>query len=73
MTNSYINAGFQINEFLDETAAANSDFIKTVSIGKSYEGRDMKVIEITKAGEGKPNVWIEGGNIHKHLSIIALE
>ena len=52
---------FQINEFLDDTAAANSEFIKVVSIGKSYEGREMKVIEIRKAGPGKPNVWIEAG------------
>jgi len=50
-----------INEFLDDVAAANSDFIKVVSIGKSYEGRDMNVIEIRKAGPGKPNVWIEAG------------
>ena len=33
-----------------------------MSIGESYEGRDMKVIEIRKAGVGKPNVWIEAGN-----------
>ena len=54
-------AVFQINEFLDDTAAANSEFIKVVSIGKSYEGREMKVIEIRKAGPDKPNVWIEAG------------
>ena len=52
----------QINEFIDELAVANSDFITTLSIGKSYEGRDMRVIQITKAGVGKPNIWIEGGN-----------
>ena len=53
---------YQINEFLEDTAASNSEFIKVVSIGESYEGRDMKVIEIRKAGVGKPNVWIEAGN-----------
>ena len=52
----------QINEFLEDTAAANSEFINVVSIGKSYEGREMKVIEIRKAGDGKPNVWLEAGN-----------
>jgi len=50
-----------INEFLEDTAAANSEFINVVSIGKSYEGREMKVIEIRKAGDGKPNVWLEAG------------
>ena len=31
----------------------------------------MKVIEIRKAGDGKPNVWIEAGNLislHKIVS-----
>ena len=31
----------------------------------------MKVIEIRKAGDGKPNVWIEAGNLiglHKLVS-----
>jgi len=37
------------------------DFVKVVNIGKSHEGRDMKVLQITKAGEGKPNIWIEAG------------
>jgi carboxypeptidase A4 len=49
-----------INAFLDEMARTH-DFVETVSIGKSYEGRDMKVLKIMKAGEGAPNVWIEAG------------
>merc|ERR1719328_182868 len=28
---------------------------------QSYEGRDMNVLAITKAGPGKPNVWLEAG------------
>ena len=48
---------------MEDTAAANDEFIKIVSIGKSYEGREMNVIEIRKAGEGKPNVWIEAGMV----------
>ena len=48
---------------MEDTAAANDEFIKIVSIGKSYEGREMNVIEIRKAGEGKPNVWIEAGRV----------
>ena len=41
--------------------ASKYPFIKSVSIGKSVEGRDMRVIEIRKAGPGKPIVWIEAG------------
>ena len=43
--------------------AATEEWINVVSIGKSYEGREMKVLQITKAGEGAPNIWIEAGNM----------
>ena len=50
-----------INEFIDELAATN-DWVNTVSIGKTTEGRDLRVIQIAKAGPGKPNVFIDAGN-----------
>jgi len=56
---------------LEDTAAANDEFIKIVSIGKSYEGREMNVIEIRKAGEGKPNIWIEAGMVRNICKLIA--
>ena len=49
-----------INEFIDELASTY-DFVNTVSIGKTTEGRDLKVIQIAKAGAGKPNVFIDAG------------
>ncbi|TRY74919.1 hypothetical protein TCAL_04987 [Tigriopus californicus] len=49
-----------IVEFMEELAN-DYEFVNVVSIGKSYEGQDMKVIQITKAGDGAPNVWIEAG------------
>ena len=52
-----------INNFIDELASTNSDFINTVSIGKTVEGRDMRVIQITKAGSGAPNVWVDAGKL----------
>merc|ERR1712198_573891 len=48
------------NEFIQALADAN-DFARILNIGKSYEGRDTKVLAITKAGPGKPNVWLEAG------------
>jgi len=50
-----------INDFIDGLGSANSDWVATKSIGKTFEGRDMRVIEITKAGPGKPIAWIEAG------------
>merc|ERR1711992_413553 len=49
-----------LNAFIDGLAD-QYDWINTVSIGKSFEGRDMRVIQLAKAGAGKPNVWIEAG------------
>jgi len=49
-----------LNEFLDALAASN-DFASVINIGKSYEGRDMNVLAVTKAGPGAPNVWLEAG------------
>jgi hypothetical protein len=40
-------------------------FVTSISIGKSYEDRDMKLLRISKAGPGKPNIFIEAG---KHIS-----
>merc|ERR1712058_111608 len=49
-----------LNEFIESLADAN-DFASIIDIGKSYEGRDMKVLAITKAGAGAPNVFLEAG------------
>merc|ERR1712002_1017747 len=49
-----------LNEFIESLAETN-DFANIISIGKSYEGREMKVLAITKAGPGAPNIWLEAG------------
>ena len=59
----------ELNAYIDDLAATN-DFISTVSIGQSHEGRDMRVLQITKAGPGKPNVWIEAGIHARGKSVV---
>merc|ERR1719219_691191 len=49
-----------LNTFIQGMADAN-DWASIIDIGQSYEGRDMKVLAITKAGAGAPNVWLEAG------------
>ena len=51
-----------INGFID-SLARNNRWIKTKSIGKTFERRDMRVIEIKKAGRNAPIAWIEAGII----------
>jgi len=49
-----------LNEFIAALADAN-DFASIINIGQSYEGRDMNVLAITKAGPGAPNIFLEAG------------
>merc|ERR1711970_150229 len=49
-----------LNAFIQALADAN-DFAEIINIGQSYEGRDMNVLAITKAGPGAPNIWLEAG------------
>ena len=49
-----------MNEYIDNLAT-QFNYVNTVSIGKSYEKRDMRVIQISKAGSGAPNIFIEAG------------
>jgi len=49
-----------LNEFI-ESLAADNDFASIIDIGKSYEGRDMKVLAIEKAPAGSPIIWLEAG------------
>ena len=40
----------------------NYDFVTTESIGKSYEGSDMRIAKVCKGGCGnKPAMWFDGG------------
>ena len=48
----------KINVFIDNVARSKK-WIKTKSIGKTFEKRDMRVIEIKKAGRNAPIAWIE--------------
>merc|ERR1712012_781336 len=49
-----------LNEFIQALADAD-DFARIINIGQSYEGRDMNVLAIEKAGPGATNVWLEAG------------
>merc|ERR1712055_818748 len=50
-----------LNAFIDGLASANSGWARIENIGKSYEGRDMNVLCLERAGPGKPNIWLEAG------------
>ena len=49
-----------MNAWIDSIAADNA-WAEIVNIGQSEEGRDMNVLEIRKAGAGKPTIFIEAG------------
>jgi len=50
--------------FLDQIAAEHSSIARTSSIGNSFEGRELKMLTISKGGGGtKPAIWFDA-NIH---------
>ena len=51
-----------IDNYLEFLAYNHSSIVTLENIGKSYEGRDMKVLKICKDACGhKPAIWIDGG------------
>jgi murein tripeptide amidase MpaA len=55
--------------WLDEQAAAHPEIASTFSIGSSFEGRDLKVLKISKPSqEPKPIIWVDA-NIHARYNI----
>ena len=56
----------QINDWLDNLASRNR-FVESIDIGNTFEGRKHKLLRITEAGIGKPNVYIQAG-IHARFS-----
>ncbi|XP_058445495.1 carboxypeptidase B-like [Malaya genurostris] len=50
-----------IHEWMDYLAKTYPDLCSTNSIGKSFQGRDMKVIRISNGNPSNAAVWIDGG------------
>ncbi|KAJ8687276.1 hypothetical protein QAD02_023070 [Eretmocerus hayati] len=50
-----------INGYLDYLANTYPHICSVMTIGKSHEGRDLKVLRISKGEENAPAIWIDGG------------
>ncbi|XP_046389814.1 carboxypeptidase B-like [Ischnura elegans] len=51
----------EMNAYLDEVASKYPDIAKVESVGKSYEGRELKGITLSSGGSGKPLVFVDAG------------
>jgi len=49
----------EINDWIDSLATTYPSIASTFSLGKSHEGRDMRVIKIGAAGTNKKKYWID--------------
>jgi len=49
----------EINDWIDSLATTYPSIASTFSIGKSHEGRDMRMIKIGAAGTNKKGFWID--------------
>lgn len=50
-----------IYSYLDELAEKYPRLVSTRSIGKSSQGRDLKIVKISSGGKDKPIFWLDGG------------
>nr|CAD7259241.1 unnamed protein product [Timema shepardi]CAD7570359.1 unnamed protein product [Timema californicum] len=50
-----------IDSYLDYLANTYTDICQTEIIGKSSQGRDLKLLKVSTGGKGKPAIWIDGG------------
>jgi len=50
-----------ISAWCDEIVGQHPDIASVQIIGKSHEGRDMRVVKIGYPGEGKPAIFIDAG------------
>jgi len=50
-----------IHTFIDEIAAEFPTYANVFSIGRSTQGRDMKVIKVGSLGVNKPSIWVDAG------------
>ncbi|XP_065211305.1 carboxypeptidase B-like [Planococcus citri] len=55
----------EILDYMDYLQMTFPNYVKIITIGKSFEGRDLKVIRISSGrfsdGSAKPAAWIDGG------------
>ena len=63
-----VNSTFQINAWLDGLASSNY-FVDSLTMGSTYEGRSQKVLRISEAGPGKPNVVIQAGAHSRYINM----
>lgn len=75
---SYYWRHSEVNDYLDKLAEKHSNIVQVVSIGKSYENRDMRAIEISKNGKitgDRPIIFVDA-TIHARewiAPMVALE
>ncbi|KAJ8893656.1 hypothetical protein PR048_006256 [Dryococelus australis] len=55
-----VSSQLNIDSYLDYLANIYTDICKTEVIGKSSQGRDMKILKVSTGGKGKPAIWIDG-------------
>ncbi|KAK2148302.1 hypothetical protein LSH36_503g01028 [Paralvinella palmiformis] len=51
----------EIHEWLEEVAVVCGASCQIIDIGTSYEGRPLKVIKISRDGEQRRRIWLDGG------------
>jgi len=56
-----------LTNYIDDLASLDPENMKVVSLGQTFEERDLWMLQISKAGPNAPIVYIEGGYQSKEL------
>lgn len=50
-----------IHSFMDYLAATYPDNVTLTTIGKSVEGRPLKVLKLSSGQPNRPGIWVDAG------------
>jgi hypothetical protein len=67
---TYVSLPTDIDSYIEYLATTYPDICQTEVIGKSSQGRNLKLLKVSTDGDSnKPAVWIDGGKPNKTDSV----
>ena len=66
----HVSHSTDIDSYTEYLAITYPDICQTEVIGKSFQGRNLKLLKVSTGGDGnKPAIWIDGGKHNKIGSV----
>jgi len=66
----HVSLSTDIDSYIEHLAITYPDICQTEVIGKSSQGRQLKLLKVSTGGDSnKPAIWIDGGKHNKTGSV----